>query len=138
MIHGLKRPGLLISAITRKLGLDRKTVRKHLEAGVVAPLYGPLGPPPRQIAPFEPYLRERIPAFPYLSGRRLLREIRGMRYVGGYTAVIDYLRAILGFKQRWERNGEKNRARFAKGGRKSVAVRGDPQSARRLDARRRQ
>lgn len=78
MIHDLRRQGLSISAIARKLGLDRKTVRKHLEVGVVAPIYGPREPRPRQIAPFEPYLRDRILAFPDLSGRRLLREIRGM------------------------------------------------------------
>ena len=94
MIHDLKRQGLSISAIARKLGLDRKTVRKHLEAGVIAPAYGPRAPRPRQIEAFEPYLHERIHAFPDLSGRRLLREIRGMGYSGGYTAVTDYLRQV--------------------------------------------
>lgn len=94
MIHDLKRQGLSISAIARKLGLDRKTVRKHLEAGVTAPVYGPRTPRPRQIEAFEPYLHERILAYPDLSGRRLLREIRGMGYAGGYTAVTDYLREV--------------------------------------------
>ncbi|UMA67401.1 IS21 family transposase (plasmid) [Roseivivax marinus] len=94
MIHDLKRQGLSISAIARKLGLDRKTVRKHLEVGVTVPAYGPRAPRPRQIEAFEPYLHERIHAFPDLSGRRLLREIRGMGYSGGYTAVTDYLRQI--------------------------------------------
>jgi transposase len=94
MIHDLKRQGLSISSIARKLGLDRKTVRKHLNEGVVAPVYGPRAPRPRQIAPFEVYLRERVLTFPDLSGRRLLREIREMGYGGGYTAVTDYLRAI--------------------------------------------
>jgi transposase len=94
MIHDLKRQGLSISAIARNLGLDRKTVRKHLEAGVVAPVYRPREPRHRLIEPFEPYLRERILAFPDLSGRRLLREIRGMGYGGGYTAVTDYLREV--------------------------------------------
>lgn len=92
MIHDLKRQGLSISAIARKLGLDRKTVRKHLEGGVTAPVYGPRTPRARLLEAFEPYLHERILAFPDLSGRRLLREIRGMGYRGGYTAVTDYLR----------------------------------------------
>lgn len=94
MIHDLKRQGLSVSAIARKLGLDRKTVRKHLEAGVVAPTYGPRVARPRLIEPFEPYLRDRILAFPDLSGRRLLREIRGMGYGGGYTAITDYMRGV--------------------------------------------
>ena len=87
MIHDLKRQGLSISAIARKLGLDRKTVRKHLEGGLTAPVYGPRQPRPRLLEAFEPYLRERMLGFPDLSGRRLLREIRGMGYGGGYTAV---------------------------------------------------
>ena len=29
LIHDLKRQGLSVSAIARKLGMDRKTVRKH-------------------------------------------------------------------------------------------------------------
>ena len=94
MIHDLKRQGLSISAIARKLGLDRKTVRKHLELGVRPPVYSPRETRPRLLEAFEPYLRERILAFPDLSGRRLLREIRGMGYSGGYTAVTDYLRAV--------------------------------------------
>lgn len=94
MIHDLKRQGLSISAIARKLGLDRKTVRKHLEGGVTAPVYGPRQPRPRLLEPYEPYLRERILGFPDLSGRRLLRDIRGMGYGGGYTAVTDYLRTV--------------------------------------------
>jgi transposase len=94
MIHDLKRQGLSISAIARKLGLDRKTVRKHLEGGLAAPVYGPRQPRPRMLEPYEPYLRERILGFPDLSGRRLLREIRGMGYGGGYTAVTDYLRTV--------------------------------------------
>ncbi len=33
MIHELKRQGLGISAIARRTGLDRKTVRKYLDRG---------------------------------------------------------------------------------------------------------
>ena len=32
VLEDLKRQGLSVSAIARKLGMDRKTVRKHLEA----------------------------------------------------------------------------------------------------------
>ncbi|SOC20532.1 Toprim domain-containing protein [Rhodobacter sp. JA431] len=39
---------------------------------------------------------------------------------------------IQGFEQRWERDGEKNKARFAKGGRKSICILGDPSMSRRM------
>ena len=39
-------------------------------------------------------LRERVLAFPELTGRRLLREIRERGYLGGYTAVTDFLREV--------------------------------------------
>ena len=35
-----------------------------------------------------------IRAYPQLSGRRLLREIRALGYDGGYTAVTAFLRAV--------------------------------------------
>jgi predicted ArsR family transcriptional regulator len=38
LIHDLKRQGLSVSAIARELGMDRKTVRKHLEVGIAAPV----------------------------------------------------------------------------------------------------
>ncbi len=54
-------------------------MRKHLERGLEAPVYGPRTPRPRLIEPFEDYLAERVAAFPDLSGKRLLREIAGDR-----------------------------------------------------------
>jgi transposase len=94
LIHDLKRQGLSIAAIARQVGLDRKTVRRYLERGLEAPVYGPREPRPRLLEPFEGYLREQISAYPGLSGSRLLREIKELGYRGGYTAVTDFLRAI--------------------------------------------
>jgi transposase len=37
------------------------------------------------IGPYEPYLRERVAAWPELSGVRLLREVRERGYAGGVT-----------------------------------------------------
>jgi len=93
MIHDLRRQGLSVSAIALKTGLDRKTVRKQLAGGIKPPVYKSRPERPRQLAPFEPYLLERITLYPDLSGKRLLREITAMGYSGGYTAVTDYLRA---------------------------------------------
>ncbi len=94
LIHDLKKQGLSISAIARKVGSDRKTVRKYLDRGLEAPVYGPRQPRARVIEPYERYLQERVQAFPDLSGARLLREIRGLGYDGGYTAVTDFLREV--------------------------------------------
>lgn len=94
MIHDLKRQGLAVAAIARKTGLDRKTVRKYLDRGLEAPVYGPRQPRPRLLEPYEDYLRGRITNFPDLSGRRLLREIEALGYNGGYTAVTDFLRDV--------------------------------------------
>jgi len=107
LIHDLKRQGLTITAIARKVGLDRKTVRRYLERGLEPPAYSPRAPVERLIAPYEDYLRERVSAAPELYGKRLLREIRELGYTGGYTAVTDLLREARpartpGFERRFE------------------------------------
>lgn len=94
LIHDLRKQGPSISAIARKVSCDRKTVRKYLERGLEAPTYGPCQPRERLLDPFERNLRERVLAFPCLSGGRLLREVRDLGYGGGYTAVTDFLRDV--------------------------------------------
>jgi transposase len=94
MILDLHRQGLTVSAIARELGIDRKTVRKCIARGLEPPVYGPRQPRKRLIDPFVPYLRDRVTAYPGLTGRRLLRELREHGYEGGYTAVTDRVRAI--------------------------------------------
>jgi transposase len=92
MILDLHRQGLSVSAIARRVGIDRKTVRKYIERGLEPPRYGPRQPRARRLEPFEVYLRQRVAAYPGLTGSRLLREIRERGYEGGYTAVTDFLR----------------------------------------------
>jgi transposase len=94
MILDLHRQGLTVSAIARELGVDRKTVRKCIARGLEPAVYGPRKPRQRRIAPFVGYLRERVAAYPGLTGRRLLRELRERGYEGGYTAVTDVLREL--------------------------------------------
>ena len=94
MILDLHRQGLSVSAIARQLGIDRKTVRKYLARGLEVPVYGPRQPRPRRIDPFVSYLRERVEAWPGLTGRRLFRELKELGYRGGYTAVTDALRDL--------------------------------------------
>ena len=55
---------------------------------------GPRQPRISQLRAFEPYLRQRLVAFPQLSGRRLHRELRDLGYSGGYSILTDLLREI--------------------------------------------
>lgn len=94
MILELHRQGLSVSAIARRTGFDRKTVRKHITRGLEPPAYGPRASRTMLLDPFVPYLRERVAAFPDLTGRRLHRELRERGYTGGYTRLTDLLRDI--------------------------------------------
>ena len=94
MILDLHRQGLSVSAIARRVGIDRKTARKYIERGLEPPSYGPRQPRARQLEPFEAYLRQRVAAYPGLTASRLMREIREHGYVGGYSAVTDFLREV--------------------------------------------
>jgi transposase len=95
MILELHRQGLSVTAIARRSGRDPKTVRKYIERGIEAPVYGPRSVGrPSKLAPFMGFLRERVAAFPDLSAARLTREIRELGYSGAYTAVKRFLAAI--------------------------------------------
>ena len=95
MILELHRQGVSISAITRRTGRDPKTIRKYIERGIEAPVYGPrmLGRS-NKLAPYLEFLRERVTAFPDLTAARLTRKIRDLGYMGAYTAVKRFLAAI--------------------------------------------
>jgi len=107
MIQNLNRQGLGVSAISRQTGLDRKTVRKYLARGLEAPEYKQREPRARVIDRYADYLRGRLAAFPDLSAKRLMREIRERGYQGGYTAVKDFVRELRPPKEtRFERRFE--------------------------------
>jgi len=57
MIHQLREEGLSVSAIARRAGMDRKTVRKYLKAGLKAPSYGPRAP---LLDPYRSYPGEQV------------------------------------------------------------------------------
>ena len=94
MILELHREGVSISDIARRTGLDRKTVRKYIARGLEPPVYSPRPPRPLLIDGFASYLRERVAAFPELTGRRLWREVRDLGFTGDYTTVTGFLRDV--------------------------------------------
>lgn len=94
MILDLARQGLSVSAIARRTGHDRKTVRTYIARGLEPPAYKPREPVPSPLAPFEAFLRERVGRFPDLTGRRLWREVRDLGFSGGYSTVTDFLRVV--------------------------------------------
>ena len=94
MILELHRQGLKVAAIARRLGVDRKTVRKYISRGLEPPAYGPRPRRQKGTDPFLPYLCERLMAFPGLTAVRLWRELRERNYAGGYTAVKRAVRDI--------------------------------------------
>lgn len=119
MILDLHRQGLPVSEIARRVGVDRKTVRKYVDRGLEAPAYGPRERRTAVIDPYASYLRERVATWPGLKGRRLFREIKALGYAGGYSAVTDFLREVRpptnpGFEVRFETPpGEQAQVDFA-------------------------
>jgi transposase len=94
-IRSLHQQGLSISAIARREGLDRKTVRKYLHEG-------PAGyrrePRAQKIDPYRAYLRERWEQG-VGNGYRLFREIRQRGYPGGVTQVGRLVQSWRGERQ---------------------------------------
>lgn len=119
MILDLHRQGLTVSEIARQSGLDRKTVRRYIQRGLEPPAYSPRKPRQTLLDPFAGYLRERVRAYPGLTGARLLRELKDLGYAGSYTAVTDFLRDVRprsapGFEVRFETApGEQGQVDFA-------------------------
>ena len=87
MILDLHRQGLSPTAIARRLGIDRKTVRKYIARGLEPPTYRRQPRRPRGTDAFLTYLRERLAAYPALTAVRLWRELRERGFTGGYTGV---------------------------------------------------
>ena len=81
-IQALVQQGLSIRAIAKKLGCDRKTVRKAVARVPTPPL-------PSKLEPFKDKVRELLSQG--LTGPRILREIREVGYTGGRTILGQFL-----------------------------------------------
>jgi transposase len=119
MILDLHRQGLSVSAIARQLCIDRKTVRSAIAKGLEPPKYKTRPPRARITDPFEPYLKERLAAYPGLTAVRLWREVKEREYAGGYSVLRDCVRDLrpprtAGFEVRFETPpGEQAQVDFA-------------------------
>ncbi len=114
-IAEMKRQGLSVQAISRLLGLDRKTVRKYLAEPVERPEYPSRPKAPGKLDPFRPYLEERLRAGVW-NAQVLLRELRERGYEGGYTILTDWLRP-----QRQEARAVGLRCRSGESGKENTA-----------------
>jgi len=90
--HDLRDQGLSMRAIARKLDLNFKTVRRYLLAGSVDSLLAS-GVQVSVLDPFKPYLNGRL-ADGERNATRLLMEITGQGYTGGYNTLARYLRPL--------------------------------------------
>lgn len=88
VIHRLSNLGYSISRIARELGLDRKTVRTHLQQAA-PPAYHRV-PRPSKLDPYRDWIRARLQDAP-LTATRLLRELRPLGYTGGYSILKAFV-----------------------------------------------
>jgi transposase len=60
VIVELHRQGLSVSTLAERTGHDRKTVRKYIRKGLLAPAYQPRPPRLKPLAPYAQYMRDRV------------------------------------------------------------------------------
>lgn len=95
-IHDLVDMGWTISAIARRLNLDRKTVRRFRDTDLDVLLISARDRRPYgALVPFKPYLNARFAeSAAGVTGRRLFEEIRDRGYRGSPQVVRKHLAAL--------------------------------------------
>ena len=81
--------GLAVSEISRRLMLDRKTVRAALRSET-CPAPGRISRPSK-LDTFKPYIQNRVKQYPGINCVRLLSELRPMGYNGGISILKEHL-----------------------------------------------
>jgi transposase len=92
-MRSMYKQGMAISEIARRTGHDRKTVRRHVQSDTELPRYKKREGRPSILEPFKEYIDQRIEERDW-STVRLLEDVRGMGYEGGYTLVREYARML--------------------------------------------
>ena len=91
-VHDLLEQGLSMRAVARRLDVNFKTVRRYVRASSVDALVAG-GVQVSVLDPFKPYLNDRL-AHGERNATRLLAEITGQGYTGGYNTLNRYLRPL--------------------------------------------
>lgn len=84
---------IAVSEIARRVGRDRKTVRRALLAQNV-PVYTRVQKIPSKLDPFKGYIQERIREYPRLTSTALLEEIKRQGYKGKIRILVEYLTGL--------------------------------------------
>ncbi|MGW3209281.1 transposase [Streptomyces sp. NPDC001135] len=82
-----------LSDIARRLGLDRKTVRRYRDTSLDHLLDSARDRRPEKLDAFKPYPQQQYTAG-ITNGRRLFQHIRERGYRGGYSTLTPYLRTL--------------------------------------------
>ena len=88
-VRQMYEAGASISSIARAMGMDRKTVRKHLSSEA-PPSFSPRH---AILDPYKDYIVTRLSQYP-LSAVRIHEDIAAMGYSGGYTQVKEFMRTV--------------------------------------------
>jgi transposase len=91
-LNELRDQGLSMRAIARRIEVNFKTVRRYVRAPNVDVLMAG-GVQASVLDPFKPYLNDRL-AHGERNATRLLAEITGQGYNGGYNTLNRYLRPL--------------------------------------------
>ncbi|MFD7477809.1 hypothetical protein ACFV8Z_38310 [Streptomyces sp. NPDC059837] len=94
-IHRLREATWTISAIARRFGLDRKTVRRYLTTDLDVLIASARDRRPHQLDSYRPYLQQRF-AHGCTNATQLYREIHEHGYRGNHQAVRLYIRSLRG------------------------------------------
>lgn len=91
MIRSLKNSGLNISEISRKLNIDRKTVRKQLNLSSSASYKRK--PIESKLDPYKDYIDKRLEKYS-LTAKKIFKEIKSQGFDGKYVIVSRYVKKI--------------------------------------------
>jgi len=91
-LNELREQGLSMQAIARRLEVNFKTARRYVRAASVDALLAG-GVQASVLDPFKAYLIDRL-AHGERNATRLLAEITGQGYTGGYNTLNRYLRPL--------------------------------------------
>lgn len=85
----------------RRIGVGRTTMYRWIKAGLldepielIQARYAPRPTKPSKLETFKPLIQSRLSEYPYLSGVRLLAEIRAAGYRGGVTQLRAFITTL--------------------------------------------